>query len=263
MSMCKLHSEFYRQQAKLDALLNTITEGKNGEGATYIKTARSWLHMAHGVRNTAEGLRYVIYLFVTDLKEPWKVIAEPAGFLIAPRGWERVSDVSNVVFTNGAIADDDGKVYIYYAASDTRLHVASTTIGQLLDFAFKTPADPLRSRDCVAQRVALIEKKSGISQSARPVISCARGPGGGVHPGAIWLPMLALLALLVLDVSVSAQFPVPWGGPLTLRGAASFCLDFAPRPEVVDGIWQRPEWPWKTLPASDSAGAGEDCSLSG
>lgn len=80
-------------------------------------------------------------------------------------------------------------------------------------------------------------------------------PGGGVHPGATWLPILALLALLVLDVSVSAQFPVPWGGPLTLRGAASFCLDFAPRPEVVDGIWQRPEWPWKTLPASDSAGA--------
>lgn len=76
--------------------------------------------------------------------------------------------------------------------------------------------------------------------------------------------MLALLALLVLDVSVGAQFPVPWGGPLTLCGAASFCLDFAPpRPEVVDGIWQRPEWPWKTLPASDSAGAGEDCSLSG
>ena len=80
-------------------------------------------------------------------------------------------------------------------------------------------------------------------------------PGGGVHPGATWLPMLALLALLVLDVSVGAQFPVPWGEPLTLRGAASFCLDFAPRPEVVDGIWQRPEWPWKTLPASDSAGA--------
>ena len=156
MSMCKLHSEFYRQQAKLDALLtrrcHTITEGKNGEGATYIKTARGWLHIAHGVRNTAEGLRYVIYLFVTDLKEPWKVIAEPAGFLIAPRGWERVSDVSNVVFTNGAIADDDGKVYIYYAASDTRLHVASTTIEQLMDYTFNTPSDPLRSADCVKQR---------------------------------------------------------------------------------------------------------------
>ena len=176
MSMCKLHSEFYRQQAKLAALLtrrcHTITEGKNGEGATYIKTARGWLHIAHGVRNTAEGLRYVIYLFVTDLKEPWKVIAEPAGFLIAPRGWERVSDVSNVVFTNGAIADDDGKVYIYYAASDTRLHVASTTIGQLLDFAFKNPADPLRSRDCVAQRVALIEKIRHISISKTGNIVC-------------------------------------------------------------------------------------------
>lgn len=95
-----------------------------------------------------------------------------AGFLIAPRGWERVSDVSNVVFTNGAIADDDGKVYIYYAASDTRLHVASTTIGQLLDFAFKNPADPLRSRDCVAQRVALIEKIRHISISKTGNIVC-------------------------------------------------------------------------------------------
>lgn len=110
------------------------------------------------MRNIAAGLRYVVYLFVTDLKEPWKVIAEPAGFLLAPRGWERVGDVSNVVFTNGAIADDDGTVYIYYAASDTRLHVASTTVDKLLDFSFNTPADPLRSRDCVAQRVALIEK---------------------------------------------------------------------------------------------------------
>ncbi len=114
----------------------------------------------------------MIYLFVTDLKEPWKEIAEPTGFLIAPRGWERVSDVSNVVFTNGAIADDDGKVYIYYTASDTRLHVASTTIGQLLDFAFKTPTDPLRSRDCVAQRVALIEKIRHISISKTGNIVC-------------------------------------------------------------------------------------------
>ena len=119
----------------------------------------------------------MIYLFVTDLKEPWKVIAEPAGFLIAPRGGS-ASAMFPTWFTNGAIADDDGKVYIYYAASDTRLHVASTTVGQLLDFAFKKNADPLRSRDCVAQRVALIEKKSGISQSARPVISCARAPAG-------------------------------------------------------------------------------------
>ena len=109
-------------------------------------------------RNTAAGLRYVVYLFVTDLKEPWKVIAEPSGFLIAPRNWERVGDVSNVVFTNGAIAREDGSVYIYYAASDTRLHVATTTIVKLLDFAFNTPADPLRSRDCVAQRCEFIDK---------------------------------------------------------------------------------------------------------
>lgn len=137
---------------------HTITEAKNGEGATPIKTDKGWLHIAHGVRNTAAGLRYVVYLFVTDLKEPWKVIAEPSGFLIAPRNGERVGDVSNVVFTNGAIARADGSVYIYYAASDTRLHVASTTIDRLLDFAFHTPADPLRSRDCVAQRCALIDR---------------------------------------------------------------------------------------------------------
>ena len=100
----------------------------------------------------------IVWDFVTDLAEPWKVIAEPAGFLIAPRGWERVGDVSNVVFTNGAIARDNGELYIYYAASDTRLHVASTTVDRLLDFAFHTPSDPLRSRDCVAQRCALIDR---------------------------------------------------------------------------------------------------------
>ena len=137
---------------------HTITEAKNGEGATPIKTEKGWLHIAHGVRNTAAGLRYVVYVFVTDLKEPWKVIAEPSGFLIAPRDWERVGDVSDVVFTNGAIATERGDVYIYYAASDTRLHVATTTVDKLLDFAFNTPADPLRSRDCVAQRCALIDR---------------------------------------------------------------------------------------------------------
>ena len=137
---------------------HTITEAKNGEGAPPIKTRRGWLHIAHGVRNTAAGLRYVIYVYVTDLKEPWKVIAEPSGYLIAPLGWERVGDVSNVVFTNGAIARDNGELYIYYAASDTRMHVASTTVDRLLDYAFHTPSDPLRSRDCVAQRCALIER---------------------------------------------------------------------------------------------------------
>ena len=137
---------------------HTITEAKNGEGATPIKTDKGWLHIAHGVRNTAAGLRYVIYVFVTDLAEPWKVIAEPGGFLLAPRGRERVGDVSNVVFSNGAIARENGDVYIYYASSDTRLHVATTSIEKLLDYAFHTPKDPLRSRDCVAQRCAMIDR---------------------------------------------------------------------------------------------------------
>lgn len=146
---------------------HTITESKNGEGATPIKTDRGWLHIAHGVRNTAAGLRYVIYVFVTDLKEPWKVIAEPGGLLIGPREGERVGDVSNVVFTNGAIADDDGSLYIYYASSDTRLHVASTTVEKMLDYAFNTPADPLRSRDCVVQRCDLIDRNLEYLKSIR------------------------------------------------------------------------------------------------
>ena len=137
---------------------HTITEAKNGEGATPIKTDKGWLHIAHGVRNTAAGLRYVIYVFVTDLAEPWKVIAEPGGLLIGPREGERIGDVSNVVFTNGAIADEDGSLYIYYASSDTRLHVASTTVEKMRDYAFNTPADPLRSRDCVVQRCDLIDR---------------------------------------------------------------------------------------------------------
>jgi 4-O-beta-D-mannosyl-D-glucose phosphorylase len=110
------------------------------------------------VRNTAAGLRYVIYAFATDLKEPWKVIAEPSGLLISPQGEERVGDVSNVTFTNGAIARDNGEVFIYYASSDTRMHVATTTIDKLVDYVFNTPADPLRSVECVAQRNAMIAK---------------------------------------------------------------------------------------------------------
>lgn len=137
---------------------HTITEAKNGAGAVPIKTDRGWIHIAHGVRGTAAGLRYVIYAFATDLKEPWKVIAEPSGLLIGPKGGERVGDVSNVVFTNGAIARDNGEVYIYYAASDTRLHVAATTIDKLIDYVFHTPSDPLRSADCVKQRCELIAK---------------------------------------------------------------------------------------------------------
>jgi len=137
---------------------HTITESKNGAGAVPIKTSKGWIHIAHGVRNTAAGLRYVLYAFATALEEPERVIAEPSGMLLGPLGHERVGDVSNVVFTNGAIADDDGKVYIYYASSDTRMHVAETDVDRLCDYVFHTPADPLRSADCVRQRVALIEK---------------------------------------------------------------------------------------------------------
>ncbi len=137
---------------------HTITESKNGAGAVPIKTEKGWIHIAHGVRNTAAGLRYVIYAFATDLEDPSKVIAEPSGLLIGPRGDERVGDVSNVVFTNGAIARDNGDVYIYYASSDTRMHVATTTIDKLIDYVFNTPKDPLRSVECVAQRCELIRK---------------------------------------------------------------------------------------------------------
>ncbi len=137
---------------------HTITEAKNGAGAVPIKTDRGWIHIAHGVRNTAAGLRYVIYAFATDLNDPSKVIAEPSGMLIGPREWERVGDVSNVVFTNGAIVNENNEVFIYYAASDTRLHVATTTIDRLVDYVFNTPSDPGRSVLCVEQRCNMIKK---------------------------------------------------------------------------------------------------------
>lgn len=137
---------------------HTITEAKNGAGAVPIKSEKGWLHIAHGVRNTAAGLRYVLYAFATDLNEPTKVIAEPSGMLLGPREEERVGDVSNVVFTNGAILDDNGDVLIYYASSDTRMHVAKTTLKKLEDYIFNTPEDPLRSPDCVKQRCELIAK---------------------------------------------------------------------------------------------------------
>jgi len=137
---------------------HTITEAKNGAGAVPIKTDKGFIHIAHGVRNTAAGLRYVIYAFATALDDPTKVIAEPSGFLIAPLGKERVGDVSNVVFTNGAIVNDDNEVFIYYASSDTRLHVATTTVDKLIDYVFNTPEDPLRSVLCVEQRCDMIRK---------------------------------------------------------------------------------------------------------
>lgn len=131
--------------------------GQERRGAVPIKTEQGWLHIAHGVRNTAAGLRYVVYVFMTALDDPAKVIAEPGGFLIAPRGEERTGDVSNVAFTNGAIVDDNGLLYIYYASSDTRLYVASATVDLMVDFALHTPADALRSADCVKQRCKLVE----------------------------------------------------------------------------------------------------------
>ena len=137
---------------------HTITESKNGAGAVPIRTDKGWIHIAHGVRNTAAGLRYVIYAFATSLDDPGQVIAEPGGYLIAPIGRERVGDVSNVVFTNGCIVDPAGKVYIYYASSDTRLHVCTTDLARLTDYVFHTPADPGRSADCVKQRVDFINR---------------------------------------------------------------------------------------------------------
>lgn len=137
---------------------HTITEAKNGAGAVPIKTEKGWIHIAHGVRNTAAGLRYVLYAFATALDDPSRVIAEPSGMLLGPREEERVGDVSNVVFTNGAIARENGDIYLYYASSDTRMHVATTTAERLIDYVFHTPEDPLRSPDCVKQRCELIRK---------------------------------------------------------------------------------------------------------
>jgi 4-O-beta-D-mannosyl-D-glucose phosphorylase len=137
---------------------HTIQEVKNGLGPAPIKTNQGWLHLAHGVRNTAAGLRYVLYLFLADLQSPWVVTHKPAGYFIAPEGEERVGDVSNVVFSSGWIDSKNGDVRIYYASSDTRLHVATSSVSRLLDYVLHTPSDPLRSYACVEQRYALIEK---------------------------------------------------------------------------------------------------------
>jgi 4-O-beta-D-mannosyl-D-glucose phosphorylase len=139
-------------------LYHTISEAKNGLGPAPIKTKYGWLHLAHGVRNTAAGLRYVLYMFMTDLNDLTKIIYKPGGYFMAPEGEERTGDVSNVLFSNGWIGDDDGKVFIYYASSDTRLHVATSTIDQLLDYVMNTPADGLRSAESVKTLIQLIDK---------------------------------------------------------------------------------------------------------
>lgn len=141
-----------------------ITEAKNGAGAVPMKGNKGWLHISHGVRNTAAGLRYVLYAFATDLENPGKVIAEPSGLFLSPLGQERIGDVSNVVFTNGAILQENGGIFIYYASSDTRIHVATTTLDKLEDYIFNTPKDPCRSHDCVLQRCELIENNLKLLQ---------------------------------------------------------------------------------------------------
>ena len=136
---------------------HTIKEVKNGEGPHPIKTPKGWLHLAHGVRACAAGLRYVLYLYMTSLEDPTKIIAEPGGYLIAPVDEERIGDDSNVLFSNGWIADEDGTVYIYYASSDTRMHVATSTVDRLIDYCLHTPADGLRSAASVENICKLIE----------------------------------------------------------------------------------------------------------
>lgn len=136
---------------------HTITESKNGEGPQPLKTSRGWLHLAHGVRNCAAGLRYVLYMYMTALDDPTKVIAQPAGFLMAPEGDEYVGDVSNVLFSNGWIADGDGKVFIYYASSDTRLHVATSTLDRLVDYCLNTLPDGFATGETVRRLNSLID----------------------------------------------------------------------------------------------------------
>jgi len=141
---------------------HTIMECKNGEGPHPIKTPKGWLHLAHGVRGCASGLRYVLYMYMTSLEDPSEVIAEPAGFLMAPEGGEYIGDVMNVLFTNGWICDPDGKVFIYYASSDTRMHVATSTVDRLVDYCLNTSTDGLRTGASVETLNKLIDKNADV-----------------------------------------------------------------------------------------------------
>ena len=141
-----------------EKVYHTIKEVKNGLGPAPLKTQYGWLQLAHGVRNTAAGLRYVLYLFMTDLKQPWKVTHMPGGYFMAPQEEERIGDVSNVLFSNGWVADEDGTVYIYYGSSDTRMHVATSRLEHLVDYVMNTPEDPGRTSLCVQQRTDMIQQ---------------------------------------------------------------------------------------------------------
>ena len=147
---------------------HTIKEVKNGQGPAPLKTSRGWLHLAHGVRNTAAGLRYVLYMFMTALDRPWVITHAAGGHFIAPEGEERVGDVSNVTFSNGWVANEKGEVFIYYASSDTRMHVATSSLERLVDYVTNTPADPLTSAACVTQRSKLIERNLSLPGRGAP-----------------------------------------------------------------------------------------------
>ncbi len=149
---------------------HTVKEVKNGQGPPPIKTEAGWIHLAHGVRRTAAGLRYTVYILLTDLNEPWKVIRRPSGHFIEPLGLERIGDVSNVIFSSGWLVDDSNTVYIYYASSDTRMHVATTTVDKLLDYVLNTPEDPGRTELCALQRDEMITSNLQIIKDRFPDI---------------------------------------------------------------------------------------------
>ncbi len=160
------HAELGPETIVHDRKYHTVYESKNGLGPAPIKTSEGWLQLAHGVRGTAAGLRYVLYAFMTALDEPSRLIHEPGGYLLAPSGIERVGDVSNVTFSNGWVARSTGQVLIYYASSDTRCHVAATTVEKLVDYCKQTPPDPLRSAACVQQRIDLIRRNLDVMKAA-------------------------------------------------------------------------------------------------
>lgn len=155
------HAEIKEEKIIDPRIYHTIKEVKNGEGATPIKTKEGWLHIAHGVRNHATGLRYVLYCFMTSLEDPTKIIYEPGGYFVAPKGAERDGDVSGCIFSNGAIADEEGNLYVYYASSDTRLQVISTTIEKMVDYCKNTPADGYNTHASVEAICRLIEANKG------------------------------------------------------------------------------------------------------
>ena len=152
------HAEVKEEQIIYERKYHTITEVKNGEGPHPLKTAKGWLHLAHGVRGTADGLRYVLYMYMTSLEEPTKVIAKPGGFFLVPEGDEYIGDVMNVAFANGWIKDEDGRVLIYYASADTRLHVATSSVERLVDYCMNTPEDGLTTSASVETIKKLIAK---------------------------------------------------------------------------------------------------------